>query len=88
MCKRNSPHKNGYPDKNKTSMRCVRETLHMKMTPAWDMCKRNSPDKKERKKKERKPARMFKRNSLHKNQDSTGCVRQTPRIKVKAARDV
>ena len=31
---------------------------------------------------------MCKRDSLHKNQDSTGYVRETPRINMKAARDV
>ena len=68
------------------------------------ICKRNSPDKEEEeeeeeeeekekeeeeKKKEKKSQLgMCKRNSLHRNQDSTGCVRKTHRIKVKAARDV
>ena len=44
------------------------------------MCKRNSPDKK--KKKKRKPGHgVFKRNSPDKDETSTGCVRETPQIK-------
>ena len=31
---------------------------------------------------------MCKRNFLHKNQDSVGCVRETPQIKMKPARAV
>ena len=39
-------------------------------------------------KKEKNLHWMYKRNSQSRNQDSTGCVRETPRINIKAARDV
>ena len=45
------------------------------------MCKRNSPDEKEKKK-------MCKRNSLHKNQNSTGCVGEIAYRNIKQAWDV
>ena len=49
------------------------------------MCKRNSP---ELKKEEEKKHGMCKRNSSDKNEDRAGCVRETPQIKMKPARDV
>ena len=57
------------------------------------MYKRNSPDlEKKKKKKKRKKKKtqlgICKRNSPDKNEASTGCVRETPQIKMKPARDV
>ena len=48
------------------------------------MCKRNSPDKNILKSKHG----MSKRNTPHKNDASTGCVRETPHIQLKPAQDV
>ena len=45
------------------------------------MCKGNSRNK-------IKVAREFKANSPDKNEGNTGCVRETPEIKIKVARDV
>ena len=66
-------------------MGCVRETPQIKKEKEkkggrkknekkneHGMCKRNSPDEKRK----------------EKNEASTGCVRKTPHIKMKAARDV
>ena len=64
MCKRNSA------DKNKAGMGCVRETPHRKREREKKKEKRNSPDKKRK----RSQHGMYKRNSLHKTEDSTGCV--------------
>ena len=61
------------------------------------MCKRNSHDKnqlkKKRKKRRKKEHGMCKTNSLDKkkkkkNEASTGCVREIRSIKIKAARNV
>ena len=48
------------------------------------MCKRNFPQKK----KGGKKAWKCKRKSPDKNKASTGCVRETPRLNMKLARDV
>ena len=45
------------------------------------MCKRNSPDKNNKKLKIKKKHGMCKRNPPHKYEASTGCVRETPQIK-------
>ena len=61
----------------------------------YGMCKRNSPDKKkrrrkrkEKKKKKKSQHGMCKRNSPQKSKSKIGCVRETPQIKMKPARDV
>ena len=45
-------------------------------------CERETPHRKQ------KEAGMCKRNSPDKNKASTGCVRETPHIKIKPAMDV
>ena len=53
------------------------------------MCKINSPEEKKKKTKKLKNEHgMFKRKTPHKNEASTGCVRETPHRKVKPAPDV
>ena len=96
MCKRNFPHKKG-------SMGRVRETPHIKMKPAQDLSENLPRFKKKKKEEERSQHGMCKRNSLdkkesqhgmckryspNKNEASIGCVRETPHIKMKPARDV
>ena len=86
MFKRNTP------DKYEASTGCVRETPQMKNKikkgkkrrkgNEHGMCKRNSPHKK------KSQHRRCKRNSPYKNEDSMGCVRETPHRKVKPKWDV
>ena len=97
MCKRNSPIK-------KKQVRSVEERfpifLFYFFNPAWDV-EENLPKKNKvsmgygiRKRNPPLPPTqqqqhgMCKRNSPDKNEASTGCVRETPEIKMKPARNV
>ena len=68
----------------KTNAQYKKKNKKNKKRNQHGICKRNSPDKKRKK----SMHWMCKRNSQNRNQDSTGCVRETPRINIKAARDV
>ena len=97
MCKRNSPKKNNASVgcireiaqiKNNVSTGCVRETDQIKIKPARNSTHTRTHTHTHQKKKKKSQNGIYKRNSPYKNEASTGCLRETPQIKMKPAWDV